>query len=262
MSDTLRVERRDGWHKLTMNRPEKLNAANEDMLRALIAALDAAEADTACRAVLLTGEGRGFCAGQELGPSVTPGREGWPDLGKVADLHHAFVRKLRALPLPVVGAVNGVAAGAGASYAFACDIVLAARSAKFGMAFVKIGLVPDSGASWFLSHRIGEARARALAMLGEAIDAARAEAWGLIWKAVDDAALQAEAEALTASLAQAPTAALARMKRLFEVAGTNTLDAQLDLERDAQAVCGRSADYAEGVKAFLEKRAPAFRGGR
>jgi 2-(1,2-epoxy-1,2-dihydrophenyl)acetyl-CoA isomerase len=260
MSETLRVEQYDGWRKLTLHRPDKLNAANEELLRALLAALAAAESDTSCRALLLTGAGRGFCAGQELGPAMMPGPGGPPDLGAVADLHHAFVRKLRSVPLPVVCAVNGVAAGAGASYALACDIVLAARSAKFAMAFVKIGLVPDSGASHFLTHRIGEARARALAMLGEAVDAARAEAWGMIWKVVDDAALLPEAEALTAALAKAPTSALARMKRLFAVAGENSLDAQLDLERDEQAAAGRSADYSEGVRAFREKRAPAFRG--
>lgn len=260
MSETLRVEQRDGWRKLTLHRPDKLNAANEEMLRATLAALHDAEEDPRCRALLLTGAGRGFCAGQELGTAVMPNADGPPDLGAVADLHHAVVRKLRALPLPVVCAVNGVAAGAGASYALACDIVLAARSAKFAMAFVKIGLVPDSGASFFLTHRIGEARARALAMLGEAVDATRAEAWGMIWKAVDDAALLPEAEALTATLAKAPTEALARMKRLFAVAGGNSLDAQLDLERDEQAAAGRSADYAEGVRAFLEKRAAVFQG--
>jgi 2-(1,2-epoxy-1,2-dihydrophenyl)acetyl-CoA isomerase len=260
MSDEVRVELRDGWRKLVLNRPAKLNAANAAMLTALLAALDAAEADRSCRAVLLTGEGRGFCAGQELGPEVMPGADGPPDLGKLADLHHRFVRGLRAVPLPVVCAVNGVAAGAGASYALACDIVLAARSAKFIQAFVKIGLVPDSGASFFLPRLIGEARARALAMLGESVDAAQAQTWGMIWKAVDDAALQQEAEALTAHLAKQPTAALAAMKRMFAASAANTLDAQLDLERDLQGEAGRSVDYAEGVRAFLEKRAPVFRG--
>jgi 2-(1,2-epoxy-1,2-dihydrophenyl)acetyl-CoA isomerase len=156
--------------------------------------------------------------------------------------------------------VNGVAAGAGASYALACDIVLAGRSAKFIQAFVKIGLVPDSGASFFLPRLIGDARARALAMLGEPLDAERAEAWGLIWKVVDDAALQQEAEALTTHLSKQPTEALAAMKRMFAASSGATLDAQLDLERDEQAAAARRADYAEGVRAFVEKRAPTFRG--
>ena len=261
MSDEVRVERRDGWRKLVLNRPDKLNAANEALLKALLAALDDAAADHGCRALLLTGEGRGFCAGQELGPAVMPGPAGPPDLGAVAALHHRLVRTLRTIPMPIVCAVNGVAAGAGASYALACDIVLASRSASFIQAFVKIGLVPDSGASFFLPRLIGEARARALAMLGETVDADRAESWGMIWRAVDDAALQPEADALTAHLATQPTEALAAMKRMFAASATNSLDAQLDLEQGLQAVAGRSADYAEGVRAFLDKRAPMF-GGR
>jgi len=255
------VEIKDGWRKMVLDRPEKLNAVNPAMLTSLLDAIGAAEADISTRALLLTGNGRGFCAGQELGPEVTPGPDGPPDLEALAgNYHHEVVRRLRASRLPVVCAVNGVAAGAGASFALACDIVLAAKSARFVQAFVKIGLVPDSGASFFLTHSIGEARARALAMLGDAINAETAAAWGMIWKAIDDADLIPEAEALTENLAKAPTGALTRMKLLFAAAGTNSLHTQLDLEARLQGQSGRTADYAEGVRAFQERRPPVFKG--
>jgi 2-(1,2-epoxy-1,2-dihydrophenyl)acetyl-CoA isomerase len=259
MDDSILIERHADWHKIVLNRPDKLNAVNEAMLTALVAALDDAAADRSCRAVLLTGAGRGFCAGQELGPSVLPGPNGPPDLGTLAHTyHHRAVRTLRGLPIPVVAAVNGVAAGAGAGFAMACDIVLAGRSASFMQAFVRIGLVPDSGSSYFLPRLVGEARARAVAMLGIPVTADQAEAWGMIWRTVDDEALMAEAEKLVGQLAAGPSGALAGMKRLFGASLDNDLDTQLDLERDAQAEAGRTADFEEGVNAFLAKRRAAF----
>lgn len=257
--DDILVETHDGWRRLALNRPGKLNALNRDMLTRLLAAIDAAEADASCRAILLTGEGRGFCAGQELGPDVAAGPDGTADLQALANRwHHEVVRRIRASRLPFVCAVNGVAAGAGAGFALACDIVLAARSATFVQAFVRLGLVPDSGASFFLAHTVGDARARALAMLGDPIDAATAAEWGMIWKAVDDAALAGEAGALAVRLAKAPAGALASIKMLFAAVPAHTLRQQLDLEASLQGDAGRSADFAEGLRAFQEKRPPRF----
>lgn len=259
MTEDIRIETHPTWRKLILNRPARLNALTTGMLTALLSAIDTAEADPACRAIVLTGEGRGFCAGQEVGAEFLPGPNGPPDLQHLADTyHHQVVRRIRASRLPFIAAVNGVAAGAGASFALAADIVLAARSAVFVQAFIRIGLVPDSGASYFLTHLVGEARARALAMLGDSIDAETAERWGMIWKAVDDAALPSEAEALAQRLAQSPAGALAGIKRLFDAAPHNSLDAQLDLEARLQGEAGRSSDFAEGVLAFKEKRAPVF----
>lgn len=259
MESPLLVERREGWTRLTLNRPDRLNAFTEELHRALHAALDDAAADDACRAVLLTGAGRGFCAGQDL--SARAGLSEAPDLGATLEaFYNPLVRRIRALKKPVVCAVNGVAAGAGANIALACDIVLAARSAKFIQAFAKIGLVPDSGGTYFLPRLIGDARARAAMLLAEPISAAQAAEWGMIWKLVEDADLAAEAERLTAHLATQPTYGLALTKEALNASGGNSLDAQLDLERDLQRKAGRSPDYAEGTQAFMEKRSPIFTG--
>lgn len=259
MESVLLVDRRPGWTSLTLNRPERLNSFNEVMHRALADALDEIDTDESCRAVLLTGSGRGFCAGQDLGDRVTD--QGPPDLGATIEtFYNPLVRRIRALRKPVVCAVNGVAAGAGANIALACDIVLAARSAKFIQAFSKIGLVPDSGGTFFLPRLVGDARARALAILAEPLPAETAEAWGLIWKVVDDDALRSTGEALAAQLATQPTQGLALIKQAFNASAAHTLDQQLDLERDLQRKAGRTPDYREGVEAFMERRPARFTG--
>jgi 2-(1,2-epoxy-1,2-dihydrophenyl)acetyl-CoA isomerase len=261
MDDVL-VEQHDGWRRFILNRPAMMNAVAPAMLERLLGAMANAETDASTRAVVLTGAGRGFCAGQELGADVLPGPDGPADLQKLADTwHHEVVRRIRGSRLPYIAAVNGVAAGAGASFALACDFVLAARSASFVQAFVRIGLVPDSGASWFLSRSVGDARGRALALLGDAVPAEQAAALGMIWRAVDDAALMQEAETLAARLVLAPASAIAGIKALFAAAPGNTLHEQLDLEARMQGEAGRSADFAEGVRAFQEKRPPRYRPG-
>ena len=258
MEPLVLVAQHGGWTELTLNRPDRLNAFNEELHRTLAAALEQA-ADDACRAVLISGAGRGFCAGQDLGDRVNAA--GPLDLGATIEaFYNPLVRRIRSLRKPVVCAVNGVAAGAGANIALACDIVLAARSAKFIQAFAKIGLVPDSGGTFFLPRLIGDARARALALLGEPLSAEKAEEWGLIWKVVDDAALMDEARVLVAHLASQPTQGLALIKTALNASAGNTLDAQLDLERDLQRAAGLTPDYREGIGAFLETRSARFTG--
>jgi len=262
MSDNPVLHRIDsGVLELVLNRPDKLNAFTPEMHVALRAQFDRAAQDSAVRAVLLTGAGRGFCAGQDLGDR-DPRRGGpRPDLGAtIGTYYNPLIRAIRALPKPVVAAVNGVAAGAGANIALACDIVLASDKARFVQSFAKLGLVPDAGGSWSLPRLLGEARAKALALTGEPLSATQAAEWGLIWRAVPDADLMPEARALALKLAKGPTFGLGLTKQAIQAAATNDLDAQLELEQDYQRRAGASDDYAEGVTAFLEKRDARFTG--
>ena len=254
------TEARAGYRVITLNRPERLNAFNDAMHEALRDAIAQAEADESCRALLITGAGRGFCAGQDLSDRLLkPGEKPVPR-NSLETYYNPLVRKLRALPFPVIAAVNGVAAGAGCNIALACDIVLAARSASFTQSFARIGLIPDSGGTWLLPRLVGEARARALALLAEPLPAEKAEQWGLVWKCVDDAALAGEAKSLCEHFAAAPTQGLALIKRALDASAGNSFDAQLDLERDLQREANMTPDYAEGVRAFMEKRKPNFSG--
>lgn len=257
---TVLHERRDGYHVLTLNRPDRLNAFNEAQHLALRAALEACASERDCRAVILTGAGRGFCAGQDLSDRDPTIRGDAPDLGMTLEtFYNPLVRQLRALEKPVICAVNGVAAGAGANIAFACDVVIAARSAKFIQAFSKIGLIPDAGGTYWLTRHLGEARAKALALTAHPLTAEDAAAWGLIWRAVDDDRLMAEAEALAQGFAAGPTSAYALTKKAIHAASANSLDQQLELERTLQREAGFSDEYKEGVAAFLEKRPANYR---
>ena len=261
MSEPVTHSWNGGVLEITLNRPDRLNSFNDEMHVAMAECMDMARDDGRCRAVLLTGAGRGFCAGQDLSARDPAKMSGPPDLGDtLTRFYNPLIRRIRALEKPIVCAVNGVAAGAGANLALACDIVLAARSAKFIQSFARVGLIPDAGGSWMLPRLIGEARAKAIAMTAEPVTADRAEHWGMIWKACDDAELMGEARALAARLAAGPTFGLGLMKGLIQAAAGQELDAHLDLEARTQREAGFSADYAEGVRAFLEKREPKFGG--
>ncbi len=261
--DNIRYGCVDGVARLTLHRPERINAIDAAMHAELRIALDAVQADASVRVLVLCGAGRGFCAGQDLAdPAVRfdPGSQP-PDLGDVVERDYApLVRRLAELRVPTLAAVHGVAAGAGASLALGCDIVVASRSASFIQAFSRIGLVPDTGGTWVLPQRVGMARALGLAMLGERLPAPQAAEWGLIWAAYDDAAFSAEVDALAARLAASPTRALVRTRQAMHAAARNTLAQQLALEAGFMRELGRSADYIEGVEAFIAKRPPRFRG--
>lgn len=261
MSSLVVQERSGGVLRLTLNRPEVLNSFNLAMARELQGALDRAASDAAIRAILLTGAGRGFCAGQDLASVPFGDGQPMPDLGNfVRDQYNPIVSRLRGLEKPVVCAVNGVAAGAGANLAFACDIVLASSQANFIQSFAKIGLIPDSGGTFMLPRLVGHARATALMMLGDKVSAADAQQWGMIWKVSEPESLIPEAASLAESLAAQPTRALGLIKRLLNASAANDIETQLALEEALQREAGNTADFREGVASFLEKRKPVFRG--
>lgn len=259
----IKFEVTEGVAKLTLNRPDKMNSFNAEMHSELRAALDSIEVQKTIRVLVITGAGRGFCAGQDLAdPEVrfTPGQTP-PDLGEVVKRHYQpLVMRLSNLRVPTIAAVNGVAAGAGASLALACDLVLATQSASFVLPFGKIGLIPDTGCSWQLPRRIGQARALGLAMTGNKISAQQAADWGMIWESIEDESFTSRVDELSQQISLMPTKALVRTRQAMQAANTNTLEDHLSYEADLMSELGQSVDYVEGVSAFLEKRPPKFTG--
>lgn len=256
MGDLVSIEAEGGVHRVTLNRPDVMNALNRDLRRALTAALLAGHS---ARVIVLTGAGRGFCSGQDLTDA-----QGLDAASFEATLNNEYVPMIRAIteaPVPVIAAVNGVAAGAGANLALACDLVIAAESATFIQSFTRIGLIPDAGGTSFLPRRVGLQRAMGAALLAEPVSARQAESWGMIWEAVPDDRLAEVVAARAAKLAQGPTEAYAALKQALRGAFEQSLDAQLATEARLQGVCGASTDFREGIAAFLEKRAPRFVGG-
>ncbi len=251
----------NGIATLTLNRPDKLNSFTRAMHLEVRDAFDRIRADGSVRVLVLTGAGRGFCAGQDLSDRAVTAGDAPVDLGDSVEKYYApLVMAIRDLPMPVICAVNGVAAGAGANLALACDIVLAAKSASFIQSFCKLGLIPDTGGTWHLPRLVGPARAMGLAMLGDKLSADHAEQWGLIWKALPDDVLMTETMAMAEHFACAPTKGLAFTKRAMQLGACNSLHAQLKLETDMMRELGNSHDYREGVAAFIAKRTPHFKG--
>ena len=260
MSDTILTQHADSWMQITLNRPDRLNAFNDEMHAALSAALAEAEKPEV-RALLLTGAGRGFCAGQDLEGRDPRRLGGPPDLGHtLSTLYNPLVQRLRSLAKPVVCAVNGVAAGAGANIVFGCDIVLAATTAKFVQSFAKVGLIPDAGGTYHLAQILGPLRAKAWAMTATPITAQTAQDWGLVWQCFEPGALLEAAQQMTADLAKGATLGLAQTKHAIHKAGQMDLEAHMALEAEIQRACGQSADYLEGVTAFLDKRPAQYSG--
>ncbi|ENW35281.1 2-(1,2-epoxy-1,2-dihydrophenyl)acetyl-CoA isomerase PaaG [Acinetobacter baumannii] len=255
------AEEKNGVGYLTFNRPKALNSFNVDMHREVAEVLNQWAKNPDVRCVVISGEGRGFCAGQDLGDRVVDPNAEAPDLGySIETYYNPLIKTIVNMPKPVICAVNGVAAGAGANIALACDLVIAAKSANFVQAFCRLGLVPDSAGTWFLPRTVGHARAMGLALLGDKLPAETAKEWGMIWDVVEDAELKTKVTELAERLAKQPTFGLSLIKKAIHQSSNNTFEEQMLLERDLQRIAGRSEDYREGVQAFMNKREPNFKG--